>query len=249
MKLRKTVYVVTLFCAALFCVASCISVGYNKENRGNGELVTTEINISDYDAVKISGAATFNYQQMDTSPYLQFTIDENLLEHVDIYVSGKTLNISLQNKQGIGCSPTKYIINTNSRTLSNVKTSGSVDINLLSEVETDYLNFDLSGSASVNAGYPIVVNRLETNISGSGEVFVSGDAATCVLKISGSGKMIAPNLNAKHFDCKISGSGGVDIHVTEHIDCEISGSGSLIYSGNPSTVNQSVSGSGKLIKR
>ena len=241
MKSRKAVCLLVLF-----CVASCITMSCNK---GNGILVTKEINIGDYDEINVSGAATVDYQQVDAPPYLQFKIDENMEKHVDIYVKGKILYISLKGKSTIGVKPTNYIIATNSRTINNIKTSGSVKVNLLSDVETDYLGFDLSGSTTIIANEPLIVNTLKTRISGSGNVSINGEAKTCVLNISGSGKMKALNFSTKHLDCNISGSGNVEIHVIESIDCKISGSGTITYSGNPSTINQNISGSGKLIKK
>ena len=241
MKSKRIVYLLVF----MFLFA-CITVSCKK---GNGMLVTEEINIEDYDAINITGSAVVNYEQVGGPPYLKFTIDENILKNVNIYVKKGTLHVSLKNKGNVGVSYTSYIVNTNSRNLSDINSSGSGKINLLSDVKTDDLNIELSGSGSVNSEKSVIVNTLKSSISGSGKVSLKGESETCILEITGSGRITSSGFSTAHLKCHISGSGKVEMHVTESIECNISGSGNLTYSGEPSSVNHSVNGSGKLVKR
>ena len=245
MKSKKTVYLFALLCVTAFFTISC-----GKTHRGNGVLTSREINIDDFDEVRISGSTIFNYQQVDAdaSPYLQFTIDENLMEYVDIYVKRRTLHISLNDNLNLSYSPTKFVVDANSFNLKNIHSSGSAKINLLSDITTDRLEFEFSGSGSVTGNKPIIVNTLSIKSSGSSKASFHGEAQNCTLNISGSGNIIAPNFSTHHLKCSISGSGNVEMHVTESINCTISGSGTLTYSGNP-TITQKISGSGRIVRK
>jgi len=66
--------------------------------------------------------------------------------------------------------------------------------------------------------------------------------------VSGSGKVLAAELEANRCDIRISGSGDVEINVKNEIEANISGSGTVSYKGNPAKVNSHASGSGSVKK-
>ncbi len=66
--------------------------------------------------------------------------------------------------------------------------------------------------------------------------------------LTGSGKVLAANLETDKCDIRISGSGDVEINVKSELEANISGSGSVSYKGNPNHVNSHASGSGHIHK-
>ena len=66
--------------------------------------------------------------------------------------------------------------------------------------------------------------------------------------ISGSGKVLAAELETNRCDVRITGSGDVEINVKDELDANITGSGSVSYRGNPKKVNTHSAGSGKVRK-
>jgi len=89
---------------------------------------------------------------------------------------------------------------------------------------------------------------LETKISGSGSIHLSGKAEDYTVSISGSGKINAFDVDAKHVSVKISGSGDCRVSTSESLDAKISGSGDVYYRGRPQ-INAKISGSGSLKSR
>jgi hypothetical protein len=85
-------------------------------------------------------------------------------------------------------------------------------------------------------------------VSGSGKIEIGGTANAVKASISGSGRVLAANLETNTCDVKISGSGDVEINVKEALDASISGSGSVLYKGNPTRLNSHAAGSGKVRK-
>lgn len=113
--------------------------------------------------------------------------------------------------------------------LHEVSISGSGNINMLSNINSDDMSIQISGSGdvTVNENY---FNVMHCKISGSGNIY----ARDCV---------------ANDVYAKISGSGDIEVTANDFLDATISGSGNINYWGNPETVNVSVSGSGKVRKK
>ena len=61
--------------------------------KGDGNIITKEISISDYDEISYVGKVNIEYEQSNASPFFKITIDENILPHLDIKIKGKTLII------------------------------------------------------------------------------------------------------------------------------------------------------------
>ena len=64
------------------------------------------------------------------------------------------------------------------------------------------------------------------------------------MTISGSGNILALELESETCNVSIPGSGNCDVFVTEELDVFIGGVGSVRYRGDPPIVNTSISGSG-----
>jgi hypothetical protein len=60
--------------------------------------------------------------------------------------------------------------------------------------------------------------------------------------------VLAADLVTNKCDVRISGSGDVEINVTDELDASISGSGSVLYKGDPKKLNSHSAGSGKVRK-
>lgn len=121
--------------------------------------------------------------------------------------------------------------------------SGSGNMVLRGAMKSLENNISGSGRLELNAA---VAGPAAFNISGSGDVLARGSANEVETRISGSGKVLAADLESRICHAHISGSGTVEIHVTDELEAHISGSGDVRYTGNPTRVNAHSSGSGKV---
>lgn len=87
---------------------------------------------------------------------------------------------------------------------------------------------------------------LALNISGSGEVDARGRTETIDLDISGSGEADLSGLETRDADIDISGSGEAHVGPTGVARITISGSGDVELTRRPTSVTQSISGSGEV---
>lgn len=234
---------------------------------GDGNLVTENIAISDFERISLSGSRmVVNYVQSADQPSLTVTTDKNIFDLYEFAVESDKLVIKPKsNDKWVRFMPTEFTITANSSAISEVIAGGEARFNANSPIESDNLTIKFSGSGFANMPELVRVNSLRTdisgsgkidaanlcvgefkgNISGSGTLILGGEADQVDLSISGSGTVRAFELQSKTLGCSISGSGDIQMSVSEKIKARISGSGKIRYKGNPE-IEKSVSGSGSV---
>ena len=113
--------------------------------KGDGNIITKEISISDYDEISYVGKVNIKYEQSNASPFFKITIDENILPHLDIKIKGKTLIIQPKNEKkyfngnsyGLNLQPTVCEIKTSSRELKEISAVGGGEFIAKSPLKTD----------------------------------------------------------------------------------------------------------------
>ena len=228
---------------------SCIM---SKETiKGNGELTTKSIDISEFSEIEIETFVELHYSQTPNTGNIEFTVDDNLWEYYNIYTKDNVLHIKLKDEyeKQFRLSPTKSLLTVSSEQLESVAIAGSSVLNFCTDFTSQKLGIAIAGSGKIIANqYPVKIEDFELGIAGSGNVQLKGNIQKAEITIAGSG-------NVKAFDCEtaelrigIAGSGNVEATVTDKLSVEIAGSGSVKYKGNPSVIETDVAGSGKVIK-
>jgi type 1 fimbria pilin len=105
----------------------------------------------------------------------------------------------------------------------------------------------LSGSGLIEAS-DILADDMEVDLSGSGDIYFSGNCDDVDCDLSGSGSIEFDNLNCNILEIDISGSGDVEADGTADIgDFGISGSGSIrAYDLSLQECEAKISGSGNI---
>lgn len=260
--------------AIIFILVLFSSCGDSKYHvNGNGNVITKQIGISDYDEIEISTSITLEYSQSaNNAPFLEITTDENILDHLYTVVIGRKLIIkpvrnSNRNSGYCNLNPTVLRICTHSSALRGIDNEGSGTVRIVTPIYGNQLEIDIEGSGTVECQDSLVLNELSVDLSGSGKFTSSGflSANNMDVEISGSGKMDfnggmvnygnidisgSGKFNGlpvifQRLECDLSGSGKIYATVEQRLDYKISGSGKIYYRGNP-IINGNVSGSGSI---
>lgn len=235
-----------LFAVTAMAIVFFTSCNFWSKNAiyGNCQIVGKEINITDYDEIKVGLAADIVYQQFsDSAPCLQVNTDDNLFSSLDIRVEDNQLIIDTKPDSIIR--PTQLTIYTNSKNLKKVHISGSGDLYLRGEVNAGNFDLNVSGSGNIRTD-SLLCRNLKVNISGSGNAQLVGAAKKASYTVSGSGNVKAFEFMVQLLKCKISGSGNIEALSRKKLDVSVSGSGNIKYKGLPESINSSVSGSGTI---
>lgn len=236
---------IVIFLCSLLSIKSCTS---SETIKGNGNVVSEEILITDYSGLDISIPSEIIYESTSkVAPYFKIETDTNILEELIIETKDEVLIIKpiqtgkLKRKN---LRPTKCIIHTNSSSLSSVKKRGSGKVVVKDSLKTDELKFAVAGSGDIITEY-LECSKLSIDIAGSGDIRLNGKANDTKIKIAGSGKVKAYNMQTNKLRCEIAGSGDIQANVTEHLNISIAGSGDVKYKGSPE-VKKKIAGSGSV---
>ena len=71
--------------------------------KGNGKLSTKKITIDDFNAIKFDGVIDFNYEQSESTPHIEITVDENLHPYVNIDIQDRVLTVGFKGAKVIFC--------------------------------------------------------------------------------------------------------------------------------------------------
>ena len=234
----KKIIWVTAIIGIFACCVSCTSF---LPIKGNGNLVTSEKTVSEFEKINVSGSAEVRFHASQEYRAV-VTVDENLDEYVEIVTKNNVLNIGT--KSG-SYSFTKFLVDIYCPILTAASVSGSGSFKNMEKITVSTFETAVSGSGKIAA--EVECESFSARISGSGNIMVTGNSQNADIGISGSGKFSGDEFLIKDATVRISGSGNVDVHVTDNLKANISGSGGITYRGEPKT-DTNVSGSGRIKK-
>jgi hypothetical protein len=236
----KTIKITSLFVLLLFITTSCLDDIWLE---GNGIVRTENRVASGFDEVTSSG--DFNVTIVPGSKYtIEITAESNLLPYIETDVVGNSLKIRSRGLYSLRENePIEIYITT--PVLNGIALSGSGFIETGNFMSDDF-RVTLSGSGDIDT--EVSTEQLKANVSGSGTIFLAGDAYEGEFVISGSGKIKSYNLEQSFCQATISGSGDMYVNVSDEIDAHISGSGRVYFVNYP-VVHTSISGSGGVVDK
>ena len=90
--------------------------------------------------------------------------------------------------------------------------------------------------------------EIVSRIFGSGAYTLTGTTTRQIIHIIGSGSYKAPHLQSLQAGVRITGSGDVLVNVREELNASVIGSGEIRYIGDPFISEESVQGSGTILR-
>lgn len=251
--------------AFVFFISGCVLLNVIQ---GDGNLLTEEITVSDFNKIAVSGAGVmvFNYEQKDAEPYLKITVDKNIYDLLEIKVTDGKLTIYPKDKN-MNIQPTEFTVTSNSRNLNSVKLAGGCKFNVNSTLNANKLELDVAGSGTISLKGDAVVAELDTDIAGSGTIeatnitaqksnsdiagsgtlILNGQIGSSSFDIAGSGDVLSFGCKFTDVSCNIAGSGNIEVTVESTLKSSIAGSGDIKYKGNPNLTSK-IAGSGDVRK-
>ncbi|MBK7442004.1 MAG: DUF2807 domain-containing protein [Bacteroidetes bacterium] len=196
--------------------------------------------IQAFNAVSVGGAFEVQFTQgANTTARAEGSADD--LANVVMEVKDNELTISTKKNSNI-----KHVtIYLSTPELNKIGIAGSGTFKTLNTLTTNKtLHVEIAGSGTITA--TIDAQDVEAEIAGSGDINLFGKSTNSDIEIAGSGNYKAQDLTTGNADVEIAGSGSVYLQASGKLDAEIAGSGSVYYKGQPSAIDKSVAGSGRI---
>ena len=229
-----------LFVLTVLIAIRCnIDTDYPQEELG--EMTSKSYDNFQFHEIEIhTGADVFLSQG---TPNIRIEAPEKIFEKLEVGAANNKLTIEPKSgtrnlRHGI-----KAYITVDSLTYlglfsySTVRTENPMTVNDLSIFQ----------SGSGDMFLTLEANDLHIQINGSADINLKGSANSLTTTINGSGDIRAMEFPVNIADMSCSGSGNINVNVSEKLDARISGSGDIRYKGT-AQVNTNISGSGNVQK-
>jgi hypothetical protein len=214
--------------------------------KGNGHIISKNINTASYDKVLVNGFFDVELQSGEEGKIV-IEGEENIIDLITFSVDNNTLNIATEKgKYIVPGSGKKIQITVPFESLNEVSLSGSGNINSKDKITADNFICDLSGSGNIEL--TVDAKNIKASVSGSGDLMLSGDSTNIQCKVTGSGDLNAAKLKSKNAEANVTGSGNCKVYCTDDLEAHVTGSGDITYFGDPNKKDTKVTGSGDISK-
>jgi hypothetical protein len=202
--------------AAIFMTASVHAQKEKQETiEGNGNLITKEIPVSSFEALKASGVYELNLTQGDKES-VKIEADENLQQYFTVRNEGSKLIIEM-----------KELKNKNMKLKNKMKVYVSfkklreMDFSMVGSVQaTSQLSFadlDIKNSSVGKMDLDLSANTLNLKNSSVGKVKLSGKAQNAVVTNNGVGNLDAGTFVVQTMNIDNSGVGGAEVNAEKEL--------------------------------
>jgi len=229
---------------AFFSVMATAQWG-NKKIKGNGNVVTIERSVGDYES--IASAGWFDVILVSGKEgRIALKGEENLLEYIETEVKNGKLTIKKEKGVNLRSSNWKggIVVTIPIEEISAVSLAGSGDVISRTTIKTERFKASLAGSGDVTLS--VEASDFEASLSGSGDMEFEGFATNFKVSVAGSGDIDAFGLNAEFVEANVAGSADLNVTANQAIKARVSGSGDITYKGNPTKIDSKTSGAGDI---
>lgn len=220
---------------------------------GSGNLVTDEMDFSDFTAVDVENA--FDVEITKSSSYsVNITADDNIFDYVEVSKTGDTLIIGL--KWGYNYQFVTLRAKIAMPELYELEFSGATHGTIVGFSSSHEFALGLSGASSLHME-DITMGDVELDISGasnlSGNLTADGDATFVVsgastveltgeaddltVTVSGASHLELSQFPAHNAIVNLSGASHSTVNLEGRLDAVVSGASHLYYTGNPTMGN------------
>jgi Protein of unknown function (DUF2807). len=253
--MNRTIKKISGLAVLLALITLNTSCSLAKRIKANGNYITKEINVANFDGIKLQGSEDILYSQStDGKSSVKIYASDNVIDLYDIRVENGILIVSQKKNVTIfsfGDKDAVKVIVSNP-TLNSLKVQGSGDIILKTAIKSGKLDVCVQGSGDIKGSglycselyttiqgsgdlklENISSGNVDATVQGSGDIALSGAAKIVSLKTQGSGDINAANLKGQDVIATTQGSGDISCYATGNLKARISGSGDISYRGKP----------------
>jgi hypothetical protein len=212
--MKKNIFAVCL----LFALAGCDIGGL----RGNGHSVSEQRKVDPFINIETGGA--FRVEWHSGAPSASITVDENLMQYVEMEVRDKVLHV---------------------RTTRSVRPTHSINLALTSNALE---GASFSGASRLNA-HQLSGTKFYLETTGASKVVLDGVVDELVANMTGASDLHAESLQTKTAELSVTGAGDARVAVSDTLKVSITGAGKVEYIGNPAHIEREITGAGSIRKR
>jgi hypothetical protein len=221
-----------------FLLAGCCAVPFGTQLVASGPLVTKDYDLASFTAVNAGSAFQVEITQSDKYS-VSVTVNESLVERLDVGVSGNTLHISLKPGYGVTGAATMRAKVTMPE-LVGLDLSGASHTTLAGFNSDKSLKSEVSGASTLRG--ELTCGDASFNVSGASKVNLNGSAQDLKVEASGASTVDLSNFASQNTVVNASGASKVVVAPSGSLDVEASGASTVRYTGEPAKLKTNISG-------
>lgn len=204
----------------------------NETIEGNGKLVTKEIAITSFDALKASGVYELKLSQGDKET-VKIEADENLQELFQVHNEGNKLIIDMKKMEHKNLkSKDKMRVYVTFKKLKEMELS-TVG-NVASEEQLAFDDLSMENKSVGNVDLKLTANKIDLKNKSVGNVKLSGKAQDAVVKNAGVGSLEAGSFIVQTMNIENTGIGSAEVNAEKDLKVKDSFLGKVHNKGNAS---------------
>jgi len=238
----KSSFFVSAF--SIMILSSCHYFG-GKRVEGNGNIVTRDHTVGQFQRVEVSGAINVSLKQDSIQSPVKVETDENLQDLVEIREVNGVLYISPVDNYNLDPSQQVKVFVAAPR-FRGLAVSGASHLsseNKLTSAET--MDIDLSGASEIKLD--IKAPRINSEISGASTAVLTGETKDFNASGSGASNYKCFDLMTENTTVDISGACNADVFASVKLDVQASGASGVKYRG-AAAITQDLSGASGIKK-
>ncbi len=224
---------------AVAMLAGCIPSIGGTVITGSGRASTQEYDLSGFSRVNVSSAFRASIEQGDGYG-VSVTIDDNLVEYLDVRVEGDTLHIGMKPRLSIGFGNFTQEATVTMPQIEGIELSGATQGDVTGFESDRPLEIEVSGASRLRGD--ITAGETRMNVSGASTVEIDGSASDLDVEASGASSVRLDDFATGDARVEASGASNITVNAKDRVTGSASGASTVSYIGEPETVRVDSSG-------
>ena len=195
---------------------------------GSGHSITETYDYTDFTTLEVHNGFQMDLKKSNDFN-IEITVDDNLIEYLQVDKSGNTLRIRLQ--QNRLYSSATLIAKITMPDINRIDLSGGSRADVTGFNLSHDLSIELSGGSRINGD--ISADDVDLEMSGGSRIELVGSADNLVADGSGGSHLELGSFPIDNANIKISGGGRAMVDVSGTLDLNLSGGSKVFYDGEP----------------
>ena len=223
---------------ALSTLSGCMMSG-GPQVVGSGRPATQEYDLSGFTKVDVGSAFEVEIAAADDYA-VAVTVDDNLVEYLEVLVDGDTLRIGLKPRLGLGLRNMTLRARIAMPNIEGIDLSGATRGRVSGFGRSELIEVDVSGASQLRG--ELSANEMRIEASGASRVELIGATGPLEAKASGASELRLQDLSSDDTRVEVSGASTIIVNATGALTGEASGASTVRYKGTPASVNVESSG-------
>jgi len=218
---------------------SLININCNSCITETGEVNLQKFTFEEFSAVELNIDCKVYLHQANEN-YLSIQTNDSLFQFIETTNKRGRFKIEADN-----CIKENSFLEVHiySKVFDEISVKGATEVFTAQGLKGENLDLNIEGSGKVEL--QLDFKKIDTEITASGDVYLSGSVDTHEIFINDSGNLTAFSLLSKKTNAKIKHSGNCKIYVSNELIAQVNGSGDLQYKGTPKNVETEITDSGR----